>query len=55
MNIIANMLEQQYPDIVFDLHIGHTSIIYALNDDPKLDDIIRFCKGFVAGWESATE
>jgi hypothetical protein len=53
---LAYILEDRYPDIAFDLDIGHTSIIYAPNnDDPKLDSIVRYCEGYVDGWEMATE
>jgi hypothetical protein len=55
MKQLAYLLETQYPDITFDLYIGHTTILYSLVDDPKLDGIIRYCEGYCDGWDAATE
>jgi len=52
---LCNILERQYKNIEFDLHIGHTSTIEA-NSVPITKDewreIVHYCDGFIDGWGS---
>lgn len=61
---LTYMLEQLHPGVIFQMHIGHTSIIdvpekeIAIweNSNPGIwNSIFDFCNGFITGWECARD